>query len=501
MSKKQRNAITPSRSENFPDWYQAVVKEGQLAENSLVRGCMIVLPHGMGIWERIKKEMDDKIIATGVENVYFPLLIPLDMMQKEAEHVEGFAKECAVVTHRRLVQDDKGQLIPDGELTNPYIIRPTSEMLIGEAFSRWIHSHRDLPMKINQWANVMRWEMRPRLFLRTSEFLWQEGHTAHATAEDALATTKEMIEVYREILEDYLAIPVIVGVKSESERFPGADETYTVEAMMQDGKALQAGTSHFLGQNFSKAQDISFLGSDEKETHCWTTSWGVSTRMIGGMIMAHGDDDGMVVPPRIAPHHVSIIPLIKKEEQRELIMAYISKLKNELAKFKVFEQSLRVEIDLTAKKPQDKYWQKVKKGVPFIVEVGPRDVEKEALFVTNRLDRANKGAVSFADFVGRITSQLEQQQKDIFERAKAFRADKTLNISSMEEFEQLFSEGKPDIFVKCFVADNEATQNILKKYKASIRCYAVNDLASDEVGNCIFSGEKNQKLAIIARSY
>ncbi len=311
-AKKIRTAISPTREENFSDWYQAVIKGAEMAENSVVRGCMVIRPWGFGLWENIQKVLDKRIKATGHENAYFPLLIPKSFFQKEADHIEGFATECAVVTHTRLENQD-GTLVPAGKLEEEYIIRPTSEMIIGESFSKWVQSYRDLPLKINQWANVMRWEMRTRMFLRTSEFLWQEGHTAHETEKEAREETETMLQEYKKFLESYLAMPVLEGEKTPEERFPGGDNTYSVEVMMQDKKALQAGTSHYLGQNFSKSLDITFQTRDEKEEFAYTTSWGVSTRLIGGLIMTHSDDDGLVLPPKIAPKHIVIMPFLSKK--------------------------------------------------------------------------------------------------------------------------------------------------------------------------------------------
>ena len=331
MAKKGRNAITPTRLEDYPEWYQQVIKAADLAEHSPVRGCMVIKPWGYALWENMQGILDKRFKETGHQNAYFPLFIPLSYMQKEAKHVEGFATECAVVTHHRLVKNEEGNLIPDGELEEPLVVRPTSEMIIGEMFSKWIESYRDLPLLINQWANVVRWEMRTRLFLRTTEFLWQEGHTAHATKEEALEETRKMLDIYVDFVENTLAIPVIKGEKTESERFPGADSTFTFEMMMQDGKALQGGTSHFLGQNFSKAANITFRDQEGEQVHAWTTSWGVTTRMIGGLIMCHGDDDGLILPPRIASAHVVIIPLTHKEESKEEVFAYCRALKDKLS--------------------------------------------------------------------------------------------------------------------------------------------------------------------------
>ena len=318
----KRTAITPTREQNYPEWYQQVIQTAGLAENSPVRGCMIIKPYGYTIWENMQRILDQEFKRTGHVNAYFPLLIPLSYIEKEAEHVTGFAKECAVVTHHKLEEKD-GKLIPQGKLEEPFVIRPTSETIIGEAYAKWVQSYRDLPILVNQWANVMRWEMRTRLFLRTSEFLWQEGHTAHATKDEAISETKQMIEVYKDFAENTMAMPVIVGEKTSDERFPGALNTYTIEAMMQDGKALQSGTSHFLGQNFSKASDIKFTDKNGELQHAWTTSWGVSTRLIGGLIMTHSDDNGLVVPPKLAPYPVIIIPIYKNDSDKEAVLEKI----------------------------------------------------------------------------------------------------------------------------------------------------------------------------------
>ncbi|PCI75267.1 proline--tRNA ligase [Candidatus Aerophobetes bacterium] len=345
MNKKQKTAITPTRDQDFPQWYQAVVKASELAEAAPVRGCMVIKPWGYALWENIKEDLDKRFKALGHKNAYFPLFIPLSYFEKEAKHVDGFATECAVVTHHRLGKNKEGKLVPQSPLEEPLVVRPTSEMIIGEMFSKWIESYRDLPLLINQWANVVRWEMRPRIFLRTSEFLWQEGHTVHATHEQALEHSKRMLDVYVDFVEKKLAMPVIKGEKSANERFPGADSTFTFEAMMQDGKALQGGTSHFLGQNFSKSSNITFLDEKGERQHAWTTSWGMTTRLIGALIMVHGDDDGLVLPPKIAPTHVVIIPVIKKDSDSSLIKAEAEKLKIAL-QGKMFDgQAIKVEVD------------------------------------------------------------------------------------------------------------------------------------------------------------
>ena len=390
---KPQNAIVPSRSEDFPEWYQQVVRASDLAENSEVRGCMVIKPWGYGLWEQIQSQLDKMFKDTGHKNAYFPLLIPLSYLEKEAEHAEGFATECAVVTHHRLEaqkdENGKTKMIPTGKLSEPFIIRPTSETIIGAAFARWIESYRDLPLLINQWANVMRWEMRPRLFLRTAEFLWQEGHTVHETSEEAWEETEKILDVYEKFAREHLAIPVLTGEKTENERFPGADRTLCIEAMVQDKKAIQAGTSHFLGQNFSKASDISFAGRDGSKQFGWTTSWGVSTRLVGTLIMAHGDDDGIKLPPMVAPTQVVILPIIPKEKDRDSVMTAVHQLADQLNNVKYAGLPLRVEIDDRDMHGGAKNWEWIKKGAPIRVEIGPRDVEKGSVAVTRR-DKPHK---------------------------------------------------------------------------------------------------------------
>ena len=407
MNKPVKTAITPTRQDDYPEWYQQVVKHADLAENSPVRGCMVIKPWGYGIWEQIQRQLDAKFKATGHRNAYFPLFIPMSYLEKEAKHVEGFAKECAVVTHSRLEAGPNGGLVPASPLDEPLIVRPTSETIIGEVFSKWVQSYRDLPLLINQWANVVRWEMRTRLFLRTTEFLWQEGHTVHATAECAMEETLKMLNVYKDFAENHMAMPVITGEKTESERFPGAVNTYCIEAMMQDRKALQAGTSHFLGQNFAKASNIQFLSEKGGHEHAWTTSWGVSTRLIGGMIMTHADDNGMVVPPRLAPTQVVILPVIHKEETRAAVMAYCQRVREELESRVYARDIVRVEIDARDLRGGDKRWEHIKMGVPLILEVGPRDMDADSVFVSRR-DRIGEKAVGVKReaFVGGIAAHF-----------------------------------------------------------------------------------------------
>lgn len=394
-----RHALDVKRADDFAQWYQAVISAADLAEESGVRGCMVIKPWGWGIWERIQRLLDDRIKATGHQNAYFPLFIPLSNFEREAEHVEGFAKEMAVVTHHRLIGDGSGRLVPDPEakLEEPLVVRPTSETIIGDAMARWVQSWRDLPLLLNQWANVVRWEMRTRMFLRTSEFLWQEGHTAHADAAEAKEHTLRMLEVYRACAEEDLALPVIAGEKPENERFPGAVETWSIEAMMQDGKALQAGTSHYLGTNFAEAAGIRYQDREGTQTLCHTTSWGVSTRMIGGVIMTHGDDDGLRVPPRIAPYQVIILPMLRDKPEDEALIAYCEELRATLATRSAFDEPLRVLLDTKPGKAAAKRWDWVRKGAPVIVEVGGRDMENGvvSLLRRDRLWDADTGKPAF----------------------------------------------------------------------------------------------------------
>src|SRR5262245_61040573 len=381
-----QTAITPRRDQDFPEWYQQVVKAADLAENSDVRGCMVIKPWGYGLWENMQRVLDGMFKATGHKNAYFPLFIPLSYLAKEAEHVEGFAKECAVVTHHRLEADGKGGLrpAPAAELAEPLVVRPTSETIIGATYAKWVQSYRDLPILINQWANVVRWEMRPRIFLRTAEFLWQEGHTAHETEKEAREETDRMLRVYATFAREWLALPVYLGEKSAGERFPGAVQPMCIEAMVQDRKAIQAGTSHFLGQNFAKASGIQFVSRENKQEHAWTTSWGVTTRLIGTVIMAHGDDDGVIFPPRVAPAQVVIIPVAPKPETREAVLAACNALAAKLRATTFAGEAIRVEIDARDLGGGQKSWEWIKKGVPVRVEIGPRDLEKGTLAVARR---------------------------------------------------------------------------------------------------------------------
>src|SRR5690349_12680262 len=420
---KPQTAITPTRADNYQDWYQQVVKAADLAENSPVRGCMVIKPWGYALWENCQRVLDGMFKDTGHVNAYFPLFIPLRFLEKEAAHVEGFAKECAVVTHHRLEARD-GKLVPTGELEEPLVVRPTSETIIGEMFAKWVQSYRDLPLLINQWANVVRWEMRTRLFLRTAEFLWQEGHTAHATAQEATEHTMRMLGVYADFAENWMAMPVIQGEKTAGERFPGAVATYAIEAMMQDRKALQSGTSHFLGQNFSKAQEIKFQDQNGKVEYAWTTSWGVSTRLIGGLIMTHSDDDGLVLPPRLAPKHVVLLPIYRSEEEKSQVLDYVNSLKKELEAAEYAGSKVRVMIDDRDMRGGEKNWYHVKRGVPLRAEIGPKDIAKNGVFLARRAS-GEKAGVGRAEFVNTIGQRLSEIQTNLFERALKLREENT----------------------------------------------------------------------------
>ena len=466
MGKKARTAITPTRAENFPEWYQQVIKAAEMAENSPVRGCMIIKPQGYALWENMQRTFDDMIKEAGVDNVYFPLLIPLEFMSREAEHVEGFAKECAVVTHHRLEQSEDG-LIPAGKLEEPYIIRPTSETIIGDAMARWIQSYRDLPMKLNQWCNVMRWEMRTRIFLRTSEFLWQEGHNAFETGKEANDDALKMLEAYREFSEDYLAMPVITGEKTIEERFPGADNTYTIESMMQDGKALQAGTSHNLGQNFSKSIGIKFQGRDGSDEFVYTTSWGCSTRLVGGMIMTHADDDGMIMPPRVAPHQVIVIPIVREGQDASVLNEYVDDLRKQLK-----ANGIRVRIDDREMRTPDKMWDSIKKGVPVRVEVGMREVEEGTLtYVRRDLGKSSKTTCPMAEFVSSIQGVLNELHDALFASAVAFREEhssKAVDLAGLKEFFDKDNIGF--VHVPVSVMEEDGYDAVMKEHSLTTRC-------------------------------
>ena len=502
-------AIKPTRSDDFPEWYQQVIAAADLAENSDVRGCMIIKPWGYGLWEQMQRVLDRMFKETGHENAYFPLFIPLSYLQKEAEHVAGFAKECAVVTHHRLEADASGKLVPRGELTEPLIVRPTSETIIGASFARWVQSYRDLPLLLNQWANVVRWEMRPRLFLRTAEFLWQEGHTAHENEAEARAETERMLKVYETFAREYLAIPVLTGEKSESERFPGAVQTLCIEAMVQDRKAVQAGTSHYLGQNFAKAAGIQFLSRDNKQEFACTTSWGVSTRLIGTLIMAHGDDNGIVLPPRIAPSQIVILPVIPKEPQRAEILAACEQLATQLRSQTWQGEPLRVRVDARDKTGGVKNWEWIKKGVPLRVEIGPRDLASGSVFVGRRdRDAKDKKSLPQAEFIAQAAAMLNEMQQGLYDRALAFRNEHTRVIDTKEEFYAYFTPSnadKPEIHggfaLTHWCGSPEVEEQLKNDLKVTIRCLPFETMDGKEPGTCPFTGKPSKQRVVFAKSY
>lgn len=469
-----RTAITPTRAENFPEWYQEVVKAADMAENSPVRGCMVIKPYGYALWENIQRALDDGIKAEDVQNAYFPLLIPLSFISREAEHVEGFAKECAIVTHHRLEKDATGKLVPakDAVLEEPLIIRPTSETIIGDSMSKWIKSYRDLPLKLNQWCNVMRWEMRTRLFLRTSEFLWQEGHDAFETADQAEADARRMLEVYNDMYVNHMAIPGIMGEKTVEERFPGALRTYTIEAMMQDGKSLQACTSHNLGQNFAHSCGIKFQGRDGAEHFAHTTSWGLSTRSIGGLIMTHGDDDGLIMPPRLAPHQIVILPIIKGEDTGG-VMAFADKLAAQLKAI-----GLRVQIDKSENRAPDKMWNAIKRGVPIRVEIGEREVAEGKLTHTRRdIGRDSKTTCTENEFMGSVKGILDAIHNNMFEKAKLRNQSRIYDATTISDVKACFTDGRDLGFVRMPVAllEQPEYQAFKKDNSLSSRCLPFED--------------------------
>jgi prolyl-tRNA synthetase len=501
-----KTAISPTREENYAEWYQQVVRAADLAEVSPVRGCMVIKPWGYAIWENMQQQLDRMFKDTGHENAYFPLFIPMSYLEKEAAHVEGFAKECAVVTHHRLEPDGEGGLRPAGPLEEPLIVRPTSETIIGELYAKWVQSYRDLPILINQWANVVRWELRPRLFLRTAEFLWQEGHTAHATEEEAREETMKILDLYAEFAESYMAMPVIKGEKTADERFPGAVSTYSIEAMMQDRKALQSGTSHFLGQNFSKAQGIKFQDENGQEVFAWTTSWGVSTRLVGGLVMTHSDDDGLVLPPRLAPTHVVILPVLRGDGTEAGVLEYCDRVKSELEVQSFDGRSVRVSIDRRDIRGGEKVWHWIKKGVPIRAEIGPRDVESDSCFVGRR-DQSpkDKKGIPRSEFVAEVSSTLDEIQNNLFQRASELRSANTQSIDNLDDFKVFFTpkdSDKPEIhggLANCHWTEDPSVTELLKQLKVTIRCMP-NDTDS-EPGTCIFTGKPSQARAVFAKAY
>lgn len=503
-------ALQNTREKNYPEWYQNVISAADMAEVSSSPGCMVMKPWGYGIWERIQRILDDKIKETGHENCYFPLFIPLSFFQKEAEHVEGFAKEMAIVTHSRLTKVD-GKLVPDGKLEEPLVVRPTSETIIADSFAKWTKSYRDLPIMINQWANVVRWEMRPRLFLRTREFLWQEGHTAHSTYEEAEKEAAIMLDAYKVVIENGLAMPVITGKKPEYDKFPGAVNTYCLEAMMQDGRALQAGTSHFLGQNFAKSANIKFQNRSGELEYAYTTSWGVSTRLIGGLIMTHADDEGMCVPPQIAPYQVVIVPLLKDDSKKDDIMQYASKLYSALSSKFYSNEKIRVKLDSRDKESVDKYWEWTRKGAPIIVEVGPKDLEKNAVMIRNRIKINTpkwKSFIPFDEFVNSITTNLENIQQEMFDVAKnRLTKFQRTDIKTAKDLEAYFSNQNCFIkddnsnvaFIRGKWCEDPATVDKMKEMKISIRCIPFDQTGTE--ATCLITDKKATLDVIYARAY
>jgi len=500
------------RSQDYAQWYLDVIKAAKLADYAPVRGCMVVRPEGYAIWEAIQRQLDRRFKATGHVNAYFPLLIPASFLAKEAEHVEGFALECAVVTHSKLERGDKG-LKPGGLLEEPLIVRPTSETIIGHMYAQWVQSYRDLPLLINQWCNVMRWELRTRLFLRTAEFLWQEGHTAHETAEEARAETLRMLDVYADFAENTLAIPVIKGEKTESEKFPGAVVTYSIEALMQDGKALQCGTSHDLGQNFSKAFDIKFLGRDQVQQHAWTTSWGASTRLIGALIMAHSDDEGLVLPPRVAPDVAAIVPIYRGPEEEQKVRAFVEKLIASLTGGRethrisrhgieswLFDSATeqRIVADFREYRPGEKHFHWEQRGVPFRIEIGPRDVDAGALVLKGRID-GSKETIKLSDATETwLRAKLDAAHGALFDKALRFRDANTRWADTYEQMQQILKESGG--FVRCwFTPSRENEAKIKDQTKATVRCIPFDQPA--KTGKDIFTTKDTSTQVLFAQAY
>jgi prolyl-tRNA synthetase len=504
MNKPAKSAISPTRSEDYPEWYQQVIKAADLAENSPVRGCMVIKPWGYALWENMQRVLDRMFKETGHQNAYFPLFIPLSYLEREAQHVEGFAKECAVVTHHRLEPDPAGGLRPAAPLEEPLIVRPTSETIIGAMYARWVQSYRDLPILINQWANVVRWELRTRLFLRTTEFLWQEGHTVHATKEEALEETLRMLDVYAEFAEQWMAVPVIKGEKTPRERFPGADMTVAIEAMMQDRKALQAGTSHFLGQNFARAQEIRYQDPQGELQYAWTTSWGVSTRLVGALIMTHSDDDGLILPPKLAPSHAVILPIYRDQAGRASVLEYCQRLKRELQQMPYAGATIRVEIDDRDLRGGEKKWQHVKRGVPLRLEVGARDLEQDSVMVGRR-DQEKSQPIPRERLVASVGEILDDMQQGLFQRALRLREEHTRQIDNVADFRAFFTPKhaeSPEIhggFAVAHFADEEDLQELLGELKVTIRCIPLNQPANP--GRCFLTGKPAERSAIFAKAY
>lgn len=485
-----------SRSEDYSQWYNDLVLKGGLADYSAVKGCMVIKPYGFALWEGMRDVLDKKFKDTGHQNAYFPLFIPKSFLSKEEDHIEGFAKECAVVTHHRLMKNPNGKGVvvdPTAKLEEELIVRPTSETIIWNTYKDWIQSYRDLPLLINQWANVVRWEMRTRLFLRTAEFLWQEGHTAHATAEEAIAETEQMLEVYADFAENYMAMPVVRGVKSPAERFAGAIDTYCIEALMQDGKALQAGTSHFLGQNFAKAFDVQFSNKENKLEYVWATSWGVSTRLIGALVMAHSDDDGLILPPRIAPLQVVIVPIYKGDEQKAKIDAKVNEIMGQLK-----AAGIRVKYDDSDNaRPGWKFAEYEMKGVPVRIALGARDLENNVAEVARR-DTKVKESLPLDGLAERIGTLLEDIQQQMYNKALTFRDGHITLADTIEEFERLLEE-KGGFISAHWDGTTETEEKIKERTKATIRCIPLNN--KQEAGTCILTGKPSTQRVLFARAY
>ncbi len=486
-----------SRKQDYAQWYNDLVLKGGLAEHSDVRGCMVIKPYGFALWENMRDQLDRMFKETGHQNAYFPLFIPKSYLSKEADHVEGFAKECAVVTHYRLKNDPNGNGVvvdPDAKLEEELIVRPTSETIIWSTYRNWVQSYRDLPILVNQWANVVRWEMRTRLFLRTAEFLWQEGHTAHATKEEAIEETEKMLDVYAQFVEEYMAVPVIKGVKTESERFAGAEDTYCIEAMMQDGKALQAGTSHFLGQNFAKAFDVKFADKDNKMEHVWATSWGVSTRLIGALVMAHSDDEGLVLPPKIAPLHVVIVPIIGKDpEAQKKVEDKANEIKKEL-----LAKGIRVKYDDDdTRRPGWKFAQYELQGVPVRIAIGARDLENNQVEVARR-DTKEKNSVSLDGLTDNVVQLLDDIQSNLYNKALSFREEHITQVDTWDEFVNTL-ENKGGFISAHWDGTAETEEEIKTKTKATIRCIPLDN--EQEEGKCILTGKPSKQRVLFAMAY
>ncbi len=491
MGKKKHTRIS-----DYSGWYNEIVDKAGLAEHSAVRGCMVIKPYGFAIWEKMKDALDKMFKETGHQNAYFPLFVPKSLFEAEEKNAEGFAKECAVVTHYRLKNDPEnpGKLMvdPAAKLTEELVVRPTSEAIIWSTYKGWIHSYRDLPILVNQWANVVRWEMRTRLFLRTAEFLWQEGHTAHATRQEAWEETRQMLEIYADFAENFMATPVIRGTKTPSERFAGAEETLTIEALMQDGKALQSGTSHFLGQNFAKAFDVKFANKEGKDEYVWATSWGVSTRLMGALIMTHSDDNGLVLPPKLAPIHAVVIPVYKNKEQLEAIRAKMEPLRTAL-----HAQGFTVKLDDDdTRRPGWKFAEYEMKGVPVRIAVGPRDLENNTAEVVRR-DTGEKQSIPLDNLAGHVAELMDEIQTNLFNRALKFREEKIRNVDSYEEFMSVIEEG--GFFMAHWDGTAETEQKIKEETKATIRCIPYTD--QKEAGKCMVTGAPSKERVVFARAY